>query len=156
MKKQMEQLLIGKLAKSAGVKTDTVRFYERSGLIARPERTAAGYRVYDEAALKRLRFIKKAQSLGFSLEEIKRIVTLRGRGAETCKCVIAMAEATLAETELKLNELQRFHEGLKRNVKRWKREPRSRAGAEFCTLIERAGNFVRTNKTGKEVRKNGS
>lgn len=138
MKKPTEQLLIGQLAKSAGVKTDTVRFYERSGLIARPERTAAGYRVYDEAALKRLRFIKKAQSLGFSLEEIKRIVSLRGRGAETCKCVIAMAEATLAETELKLNELQRFHEGLKRNVKRWKREPQSRAGAEFCTLIEHA------------------
>lgn len=131
-------LLIGQLARSAGVKSDTVRFYERSGLIARPARTAAGYRVYDGTALKRLRFIKKAQSLGFSLEEIKRIVSLRGRGAETCKCVIAMAEATLAETELKLNELQRFHEGLKQNVKRWKREPRSRAGAEFCTLIEHA------------------
>ncbi len=131
-------LLIGQLARSAGVKSDTVRFYERGGLIARQARTAAGYRVYDEAALKRLRFIKKAQSLGFSLEEIKRIVSLRGRGAETCKCVIAMAEATLEETELKLKELQRFHESLKRNLQRWKREPESPAGSEFCTLIEHA------------------
>jgi DNA-binding transcriptional MerR regulator len=61
-------LHIGQLAKLAGVRPDTVRFYEHDGLLARPERSAAGYRIYDEAALKRLRFIKQAQALGFSLE----------------------------------------------------------------------------------------
>lgn len=136
MKKQTEQLLIGKLAKSAGVKTDTVRFYERSGLIARPERTAAGYRVYDEAALKRLRFIKKAQALGFSLDEVRRILSFLGSGAATCRCVISMAEATLSETAAKLEELQRFHDSLAHQLARWKRNSKSRAAAEFCALIE--------------------
>ena len=74
-------LLIGQLAKVAGVKPDTVRFYERSGLLPKPARTASEYRLYDEAALNQLRFIKKAQSLGFSLDEVRRILCLRGQGA---------------------------------------------------------------------------
>ncbi|MGA8481778.1 MAG: MerR family transcriptional regulator [Chthoniobacterales bacterium] len=92
-------LRIGRLAKLAGVRPDTVRFYEHESLLPRPERSSAGYRIYDEAALKRLHFIKQAQPLGFSLDEIRRILSLRGRGKETCRCVIAMAEATLTETE---------------------------------------------------------
>src|SRR5882724_9647766 len=60
-------LLIGRLAKLAGVKPDTIRFYERSGLLPKPSRMASGYRAYDDAALKQVRFIRKAQSLGFSL-----------------------------------------------------------------------------------------
>src|SRR2546425_5512679 len=130
--------LIGQLAKLAGVKTDTVRFYERSGLLPRTERTAAAYRVYDQAALKRLVFIKQAQSLGFSLDEIRRILSLRGQGKETCQCVIAIAEATLAETEYKLRELQHFYDRLQRHVAKWKRtagRPRNICG-EFCNLIE--------------------
>ena len=80
-------LLIGRLAKLAGVKSDTVRFYERSGLLPKPLRTASAYRVYDDAALKQLRFIKKAQSLGFSLDEVGRILHLRGQGGRTCRAV---------------------------------------------------------------------
>src|SRR2546426_2521241 len=95
-------LLIGQLAKLAGVKPDSVRFYERSGLLPRPERLASGYRVYDDAALKQLRFIKQAQALGFTLDEIKRILSLRGQGNQTCRCVLAMAEATLSETREQL------------------------------------------------------
>src|SRR6516164_3239559 len=101
-------LLIGRLAGLAGVKPDTIRFYERSGLLPKPQRIANGYRFYDQAALSQVRFIKKAQSLGFSLDEIRRILSLRGQGRETCSCVIAMAEATLTETQTKLKELQRF------------------------------------------------
>lgn len=138
MKKQAGQLLIGELAKGAGVKPDTVRFYERNGLLSKPERTAAGYRVYDKAALQRLRFIKKAQALGFSLDEIQRILNLRGRGRETCRCVMAMAEATLAETETKLTHLKQFRDALASNIKRWKRPPRGPLVAEFCALIESA------------------
>jgi len=98
-------LLIGRLAKLSGVKPDTIRFYERSGLLPKPQRLASGYRIYDNAALKQVRFIRKAQSLGFSLDEIRRIMNLRGQGKETCRCVISMAEATLGETETKLKEL---------------------------------------------------
>jgi DNA-binding transcriptional MerR regulator len=88
-----KKLLIGHLAKLAGVKADTIRFYERIGLLPKPERKESGYRVYDQAALKRVRFIKQAQSLGFSLDEVQRILNLRGSGRTTCQCVIAMAEA---------------------------------------------------------------
>lgn len=130
-------LLIGRLAKLAGVKSDTVRFYERSGLLPKPSRTASAYRVYDDAALKQVRFIKKAQSLGFSLDEVRRILHLRGQGARTCRTVLAIAEATLEETETKLRALQKFHESLAANVKRWRKLPaRRKCAAEFCDLIE--------------------
>ena len=102
-------LLIGQLAKLAGVKPDTVRFYERSGLLPKPARTASEYRLYDEATVNQLRFIKKAQSLGFSLDEVRRILCLRGQGSRTCRSVIAIAEATLEETEIKLRELQKHN-----------------------------------------------
>lgn len=136
MKKKTGQLLIGELAKGAEVKPDTVRFYERNGLLPKPERTTAGYRVYDATALQRLRFIKKAQALGFSLGEIQRILNLRGRGRETCRCVVAIAEATLSETETKLKELQKFRDALALNLKRWKHQARGPMAAEFCALIE--------------------
>src|SRR5436309_5433385 len=92
-------LLIGRLAKLSGVRPDTIRFYERSGLLPKPQRLASGYRTYDDAALKQVRFIRKAQSLGFSLDEIQRIMNLRGHGREPCHYVIRMAETTLSETQ---------------------------------------------------------
>jgi MerR family mercuric resistance operon transcriptional regulator len=132
-------LLIGRLAKLAGVKPDTIRFYERSGLLPKPSLTASGYRVYNDSALNQLRFIRKAQSLGFTLDEIRRIMSLRGQGKETCRCVIAIAEATLSETETKLNELREFRDKLITNLTRWKRKRRGPMAAEFCALIEAAG-----------------
>lgn len=132
------QLLIGQLAREVGVKADTVRFYEKQNLLPEPTRTAAGYRVYDEAALKQLRFIKQAQSLGFSLQEIHRILNLRGEGKTTCRCVLGIAEATLSETEAKLRELQAFRDGLKKHVQQWRNKTQSggKMAADFCALIE--------------------
>src|SRR5438876_11051639 len=132
-------LLIGRLAKLSGVRPDTIRFYERNGLLPKPSRTASGYRVYDAAALNQMRFIRKAQSLGFSLDEIKRIMSLRGPGKETCRCVVSMAEATLSETETKLEELRKFKDTLATNLTLWKRKRRGPIAAEFCALIESAG-----------------
>src|SRR5207253_6233898 len=123
-------LLIGRLAKLSGVKPDTIRFYERSGLLPKPSRMASGYRIYNDAALNQVRFIRKAQSLGFSLDEIRRIINLRGHGRETCRRVIAMAEATLAETETKLKELSQFKDTLATNLTRWKRKKRAPMAAE--------------------------
>ncbi len=132
-------LLIGRLAKLSGVKPDTIRFYERIGLLPKPSRTSSRYRIYDEAALSQVRFIRKAQSLGFSLDEIRRIIGLRGQGKETCRRVITMAEATLAETETKLKELHQFKDRLTANLTRWKRKRRGPIAAEFCALIEAVG-----------------
>ena len=122
------------------MKSDTVRFYERKGLLPRAARSAADYRIYDDAAVERLRFVRKAQALGFSLNEIGRILSLRGRGKETCRCVVSIAEATLAETKTKLKELQKFRDGLAANLKRWRGQAgREKAAAEFCALIETSG-----------------
>jgi len=130
-------LLIGRLAKLSGVRPDTIRFYERSGLLPKPQQLASGYRIYDDdAALKQVRFIRKAQALGFSLDEIQRIMSLRGQGKETCRCVVAMAEATLTETQSKLEELRKFKDTLATNLTRWKRKRRGPIAAEFCALIE--------------------
>lgn len=131
-------LLIGQLAKLAGVKADTVRFYERSGLLARPTRSAAGYRVYGNAAARQLRFIKKAQGLGFSLDEVRRILSLRGGGKKTCDRVLAIAEATLDETERRLTELQSFRDDLARTVATWRKPSKRACVSEFCALIESA------------------
>jgi DNA-binding transcriptional MerR regulator len=132
---------IGDLAKLAGVKTDTIRYYEKRGLLPKANRAASGYRSYDERSLKQLRFIKQAQSLGFSLDEIRRILNLRGSGGETCRCVINIAEATLAETETRLAELQAFRDSLRAHLRRWKRtvNPTACTAAEFCNLIESVG-----------------
>lgn len=132
-------LLIGRLAKLAGVKPDTVRYYERVGLLPKADRKLSGYRVYGQASVKRLQFIRQAQALGFSLDEIKRILGLHGEGKETCCCVIAIAEATLSDTEEQLRELQAFRDRLKQAVAEWKRSTarRRKCHAEFCDLIEK-------------------
>ena len=135
MQPQKQRYLIGQLAKAAGVKSDTVRFYERSGLLPAAARTDSGYRTYNEQSLQRLRFIKKAQALGFSLDEVRRIMSMRG-GKATCQCVIGMAEATLSETDIKLRQLRAFRKGLADNLERWKNGSHCKAGAEFCALIE--------------------
>ena len=82
--------------------------------------------------------MKRAQALGFSLDEIRRILSLRGSGRATCGCVIAMSEATLAETEQKLHELQTFAGTLKQNLERWRKMSGkgSRVAGDFCELIE--------------------
>ena len=132
-------LLIGELARLAGVKVDSVRFYERSGLLPKPARSANGYRVYAQTTVDQLRFIKKAQSLGFTLDEIKRILRLRGR-SDCCRSVVTMAEATLEETERKLKEMRRFASALRKNLAIWQRDldRNPTCAAEFCRLIEKS------------------
>ncbi len=133
-------LLIGQLAASVGIKPDSVRFYERSGLLPKPIRSENGYRVYNQAAVTQLRFIKRAQSLGFSLDEVRRILHLKGQGSTTCRSVMRIAEATLEETEVKLRNLQKFRDSLAANLKRWRKLPAQRkCAAEFCDLIESGG-----------------
>ena len=72
-----EQLTISRLARLGGVNLETIRYYEREGLIPKPPRTRAGYRLFTKDAARRLRFIKRAQELGFSLAEIRELLSLR-------------------------------------------------------------------------------
>jgi len=111
----MGALTIGKLAEAAGVGIDTVRFYERTGLLKKPPRTAAGYRLYAESDAVRLRFIRRAKALGFSLEQIAELLRLNDGGGRR-GAVRALAEQRLAEIEHKLLELSRMRDTLRELV----------------------------------------
>ena len=95
-------LFIGKLARRAGVGVETIRFYERQGLLAAPIRKDSGYRLYPEHVLGRIRFIKRAKELGFSLREIKELLELRRNSSAPCEDVCAKAQAKIANIEGKI------------------------------------------------------
>ncbi|HUP88979.1 MAG TPA: heavy metal-responsive transcriptional regulator [Longimicrobiales bacterium] len=98
-------LTIGKLAASSGMTVQTVRFYEREGLLEVPARNSSGYRNYEESAAERLHFIKRAQELGFTLKEIRDLIELQVGGTADCGQVRDAAEAKLAMVEAKLADL---------------------------------------------------
>lgn len=101
-------ITIGQVASGAGVNVQTVRYYERRGLLPKAPRTASGYRTYDTEAVARLRFIKRAQDLGFSLEEITELLELRVEHGAACTAVEAKAKDKIAMVERKIDELQRM------------------------------------------------
>lgn len=112
----MPPLRTGELAAKAGVNIETVRYYERRGLIAEPERTLSGYRVFDEDAVKRLRFIKEAQALGFSLRDISELLNLRLEPRRSCRQVRDRAERRLADVRTKITTLRAMEKVLARFV----------------------------------------
>ena len=109
-------LTIGAVAKRVGVNIDTIRYYEREGLLPEPERRASGYRSYDESAIRQLRFIRRAKDLGFTLEEIRDLLALsadRHRGVEAVK---QRAQQRLAAIDARIAELTRVRNGLEQLV----------------------------------------
>ena len=98
-------MLIGELADIAGVTSQTVRFYERRGLLPDAERGANGYRVYDEAMLARLRFINVAQAAGLTLSEIRSIIALRDDGIVPCAHVVTLIDNKLVEVRARIRHL---------------------------------------------------
>ncbi len=105
-------MTIGQVARRAGVGIDTVRFYERQGLLAKPARRASGYRQYGEDAVGRLRFIRRAKDLGFTLAEIAELLALRRDPDTTCAEVKHKARAKLADVEARIADLQRIRQAL--------------------------------------------
>lgn len=110
----MQTLTIGKVAKQADVGVETIRFYEREGLIAEPARRASGYRQYPIETVDRLLFIKRAKELGFSLKEIKELLALRLAPGATCGQIKKRAEAKVEDIEDKIHSLQRMKRALKK------------------------------------------
>jgi MerR family copper efflux transcriptional regulator len=106
----MDVLGIGELAKRAGVGIDTVRYYERSGLLAPHTRLASGYRRYRELELSRLRFIRRAQALGFTLTEIRELLKVSAQ--RNVQQVKRSAQAKLADIDRRISALQRMRKGL--------------------------------------------
>ena len=100
------RLTIGKIANQAGVNTDTLRYYEREGIIAKPVRNGSNYRVYSEDAVLRVRFVKRAQELGFSLAEIKELLELRISEEASCGNVRDQAQAKIEDLDGKISSLR--------------------------------------------------
>jgi MerR family copper efflux transcriptional regulator len=105
-------LTIGAVAKRVGVAIDTIRYYEREGLLPEPQRRASGYRSYGEGAIAQLRFIRRAKHLGFTLEEIRELLALSADRQRGVKAVKKRAQQRLAAIEQRILELQRVRDGL--------------------------------------------
>src|SRR5437762_3795951 len=110
----MEALTRGQLAQARRVNSETRRYYERRGLLPKPPRTPTGYRTFGTDAVRRLRFIKHAQELGFSLKEIKELLALRVDARTSCADVRKRAEAKLADIDQKLRALRAMKRALVR------------------------------------------
>lgn len=108
----MTELTIGKAALQASVSRDTVRLYEREGLIGKPKRLSNGYRVYPDIVVSQLRFIKRAKTMGFTLHEIKELFELKRTGKNTCDDVKGQSEKKLNDVIVKIKELQKLKKAL--------------------------------------------
>jgi MerR family transcriptional regulator, copper efflux regulator len=108
----MKPLTIGLVARNAGVGVETVRFYERKGLIEEPPRRPSGYREYDDEVVSRLGFIRRAKELGFTLKEIKELLSLRRDPSTSAADVKRRAEAKIADIETKIRALQKMKKAL--------------------------------------------
>ncbi len=108
----MKPLTIGKVARHAGVGIETIRFYEREGLIDDPPRRESGYRQYGEEAVSRIRFIRRAKELGFALKEIKELLSLRASPRSRCADVRRRAEVKIKDIAQKVRALQRMKKAL--------------------------------------------
>jgi MerR family transcriptional regulator, copper efflux regulator len=108
----MDGLSMAEAAERGGVNIETIRYYERHGLLPKPPRTASGYRVFSDNAVKQLRFIKHAQELGFSLKEIKDLLSLRVRPGSSCADVRRKTESKMADVDMKIRRLQAIKQAL--------------------------------------------
>lgn len=128
----MTTLTIGKAAERAGVGIETVRFYEREGLIDEPPRGPSGYRQYPQSVVTRLQFIRQAKELGFTLNEIKDLLSLRLDPETTCADVKQRAEAKIADIDDKMRSLRRMKKVLDKLTKSCS----GRGSVDDCPILE--------------------
>lgn len=113
---------VGQAASAVGVAATTLRFYEREGILAPSVRNGAGYRLYDAQALERLRFIRSAQTVGFSLDDIRSLLDLDSGNGAACRSVVQpMLERRIAEIDEKLKELKQLRDALGRALDQCRR-----------------------------------
>jgi MerR family mercuric resistance operon transcriptional regulator len=129
MQSQPDHLTIGELARACGVNVETIRFYQRRGLLAEPVRPYGGIRRYGRADVERVRFVKSAQRLGFSLDEVAQL--LRLEDGVRCSEARVLAEHKLADVRLKLLDLRQIEAVLSKLVRRC----RTQRGSISCPLI---------------------
>lgn len=124
----------GEVADRAGVNVQTLRYYERQGLIGRPPRSASGYRAYPDAVVEIVRFVKRAQRLGFNLVEIGELLELAEGGPHECDRARAMAEARMTELQHRIADLERMRDSLAELVVTCDR-PRPDRGCSLLSVL---------------------
>ena len=130
-------MLIGDVARLSDLSPATIRYYEELGLLTAPPRSDAGYRRYSDTTIEELRFIKKGQGLGFSLEEIGEILKISRAGEAPCAHVIALAERNLVAAEERIRRLQAFRDRLSAQIAKWKGKTTCTTGG-LCEIISSA------------------
>jgi Hg(II)-responsive transcriptional regulator len=128
----MKAMTSGELAKQSGVNVETLRYYERDGILPQPKRTESGYRLYHDSDVQRVHFIKRAQDLGFSLKEIKELLLLKQEPDHSAAEVKKMAEEKIESIEEKINMLQAIKESLQNLTAAC---PGASATVEDCPII---------------------
>jgi len=132
-------LHVGSVAKKTGVGVQTLHYYERINLLPKPVRSEANYRLYSADVVRRIRFIKKAQAVGFTLAEIKEILTLKSHGRAPCRKVAELGEKHLRDIDARLAQLSRYRRAVAQSLVSWREKTahRRNCAGEFCDLIER-------------------
>jgi DNA-binding transcriptional MerR regulator len=134
----MAELRIGELAARSGVSIDTVRYYERRRLLPRAPRRPGGFRVFAPDAVERIRFIKQAQEIGLSLDEIKQLLT-DGGGADKCRRVSELLRAKLEEIDQRIKTMRSFRRTLAHHLAACERELGERGEAAECPVVLEIG-----------------
>jgi DNA-binding transcriptional MerR regulator len=129
-------LRAGELARLCGISTDTLRHYERVGVLPRPARSRAGYRQYPAEAEARVRLVRRALRVGFTLAELARVLRTRERGGAPCREVRALAERKLAQLECQLDELSVLRDSLRRLLADWDRRLAATPEGARALLLE--------------------
>jgi DNA-binding transcriptional MerR regulator len=127
---------IGRLAREAGVTVDTIRYYERLGLLPKPARTPSGYREFPDGAVARLMVIRNAIRFGFPLKEIARVLKVRDTGGAPCDQVRALGQKLLAQMDERIAELSATRDAMDRTLREWDARLRRTGPGKRAHLLE--------------------
>ena len=143
---------IGQAARETGLSIDAIRFYEKQGLLRRSLRTEGGFRLFGRDDIEVLKFIRKAQELGFSLTEIRELLVLRAEDVPACSHVTEMLEQKLSDVEQKIEELQTLRRSLTRALRKCRQGIKTTAHGheERCPVLEQISRAARTQGTKDE------
>ena len=138
----MAVLRIGELAARTGVSIDTIRYYERRRLLPRAPRTSGGFRVFAREAVERIRFIKQAQEIGLSLEEVNELLS-DGGGADKCRRVSELLRAKLEDIDQRIKTMRSFRRTLAHHLAACERELDEKGQAAECPVVLEIGHVKR-------------
>jgi DNA-binding transcriptional MerR regulator len=142
-------LSIGHVASKTGLTRDTIRYYDRLGLLAKPRRTPAGYRLYGESVLNRLTLIRNAQQFGFSLRDIGSFLRVREMGGKPCHDVRRAAETMLNAVDRQIADLLETRNRMQETLRQWDTRLAETAGDQPAYLLEKLGSIQRTPSEGR-------